>query len=170
MTVCPGFRLPSRSAASMIDNARRSLTEPPGLAASSLTNISTPSGAMELIRMTGVLPIVSSIEVLMVIPVLPPELSRRRNIVENSFRAGAPASGRRSATAAVRRGVSSRGSSFLRSFRSSEPAEGRLRLPLGQTDIAAEPVVQVSGVVAAGRELASQGNQCGSHGPCPSHW
>src|SRR5580704_11303770 len=42
----------------MIPTANRSLTDPPGLAASSLTNIDTPGGASRWMRMTGVRPIV----------------------------------------------------------------------------------------------------------------
>ena len=69
MTVCPGLSEPSRSAASITPSASRSLTEPSGLNASSFTNSSTPAGAMLLMRTTGVLPTVSSIDFL--IPAIP---------------------------------------------------------------------------------------------------
>src|SRR5262245_56684751 len=68
MTVCPGLSEPSRSAASITPSASRSLTEPSGLNASSFTNSSTPAGAMLLMRTTGVLPTVSSIDFLIPIP------------------------------------------------------------------------------------------------------
>src|SRR5262245_12114390 len=69
MTVCPGLSEPSRSAASITPSASRSLTEPSGLDASSFANSSTPAGAMLLMRTTGVLPTVSSIDFL--IPAIP---------------------------------------------------------------------------------------------------
>ena len=59
ITVWPGFSCPAFSAASMTPSARRSLTEPSGLKASTLTNRLTPGGASRLIRTTGVLPTVS---------------------------------------------------------------------------------------------------------------
>src|SRR2546423_6669715 len=59
MTVCPGFRLPLRSASSMTPSARRSLTDPIGLNASIFTYKLTCAGASFLIFTTGVWPIVS---------------------------------------------------------------------------------------------------------------
>ena len=59
MTVWPGFSAPDFSAASITPSARRSLTEPSGLKASTLTYRFTPAGARRLMRTTGVLPIVS---------------------------------------------------------------------------------------------------------------
>ena len=61
-TVCPGFKSPDRSAASMIFKANRSLTEPAGLKDSTLTYISTPFGDNLLSRITGVFPTVSKID------------------------------------------------------------------------------------------------------------
>jgi hypothetical protein len=57
-TVCPGFSVPRFSASSMMPIARRSLTEPPGLNASTLTYIVTLAGARRLIRTIGVRAIV----------------------------------------------------------------------------------------------------------------
>ena len=58
-TVCPGLSSPARSAASITPSARRSLTEPIGLKASSLAWSSTPSGASRFSRTTGVRPTVA---------------------------------------------------------------------------------------------------------------
>ena len=63
MIVPPGFRRPSRSAASISRTATRSLIDPPGLNSSSLA---TSSGVrpwpMRLSRTSGVSPMVSRIE------------------------------------------------------------------------------------------------------------
>src|SRR5512144_2540432 len=59
-TVCPGFSVPLRSAASMMLRASRSLTEAAGLKASALTYMRTPFGARLLTRIHGVSPTVSS--------------------------------------------------------------------------------------------------------------
>src|SRR5512136_1513811 len=56
--VPPGFSRPSRSAASTIASAMRSLIEPPGLARSDLIHTSA-SPNRRLIRIAGVLPMVS---------------------------------------------------------------------------------------------------------------
>jgi hypothetical protein len=56
-TGCPGSSLPSRSAASIIASAIRSLYEPVGLAASSFTQISAAPWSAS--RTTGVPPIAS---------------------------------------------------------------------------------------------------------------
>src|SRR5262245_18227140 len=61
ITVCPGFRAPLRSAASITPNASRSLTEPSGLKASSFTKTSTPGGENFATFTTGVRPTVSRI-------------------------------------------------------------------------------------------------------------
>src|SRR5512138_528703 len=57
--VPPGFKAPLRSAASIIDNAMRSLIEPPGLARSDLIHTSRSGPNRRLMRMCGVWPIVS---------------------------------------------------------------------------------------------------------------
>src|SRR5687768_4615403 len=57
-TVWPGFRVPRRSASSMMPIASRSLTEAIGLKASHFTYMVTFDGASRLIRTTGVLPMV----------------------------------------------------------------------------------------------------------------
>src|SRR3954447_7788560 len=57
-TVWPGFSSPDFSPASMTPSARRSLTEPSGLNASTLTQRFTPGGPRRLMRTTGVLPMV----------------------------------------------------------------------------------------------------------------
>ncbi len=61
MMVPPGFRLPSRSAASIMDSAIRSLIEPPGLRFSSLRN--SRQGPVSKLRTStiGVLPIMASV-------------------------------------------------------------------------------------------------------------
>ena len=59
-TVWPGCREPSRSAASMMPSARRSLTEAAGLKNSALTYMLTCCGARWLRRMQGVSPTVST--------------------------------------------------------------------------------------------------------------
>jgi hypothetical protein len=60
ITVCPGFSSPDCSAASMTAMASRSLTEPSGLNDSAFTNRLMPGGASRLMRITGVLPIFST--------------------------------------------------------------------------------------------------------------
>ena len=59
-TVWPGFSVPSRSAASMMLIASRSLTEAAGLKNSHFTYIVTSSGARRLILTQGVSPMVST--------------------------------------------------------------------------------------------------------------
>ena len=59
MMVPPGFSLPLRSASSTIDSAMRSLIEPPGLERSDLIQTSALSPNSRLMRMCGVLPMVS---------------------------------------------------------------------------------------------------------------
>src|ERR1700733_1364732 len=59
ITVGPGLSRPLRSASSITPRARRSLTEPNGLKASTLTNKFTSGGASLLILTTGVFPTVS---------------------------------------------------------------------------------------------------------------
>src|SRR3954468_1559760 len=61
ITVCPGCKAPLRSAASMTPRASRSLTEPSGLKASSLTKTSTSGGENFATLTTGVRPTVSRI-------------------------------------------------------------------------------------------------------------
>ena len=61
--VCPGSRMPSFSAASIMDRAIRSFTEPPGFWPSSLIRMRTSGlGLSELMSTSGVLPIRSSTE------------------------------------------------------------------------------------------------------------
>ena len=60
-TVSPGLSAPLRSASVMTATANRSLTLDSGLKYSALTYISTPSGAVRLILITGVSPTVSRI-------------------------------------------------------------------------------------------------------------
>src|SRR5271154_1480431 len=57
--VWPGLSWPVFSASSMTPRARRSLTEPSGLKASTFTERLMPAGASLLILTTGVLPTVS---------------------------------------------------------------------------------------------------------------
>jgi hypothetical protein len=59
-TVCPGLRSPRRSAPSMMLIARRSLTDAAGLKNSAFTYRRTCFGAIRLMRMQGVLPMVST--------------------------------------------------------------------------------------------------------------
>src|SRR4051812_24601067 len=61
MIVPPGFSLPERSASSIIASAMRSLMDPPGLARSDFIHTSARSPNRRLMRMWGVLPIVSRI-------------------------------------------------------------------------------------------------------------
>ena len=59
--VPPGFSFPSRSAASIIVIAIRSLTEPPGFRYSSFaSSVAAPSGTTFCSRTSGVLPTSSS--------------------------------------------------------------------------------------------------------------
>src|SRR5262245_25436000 len=55
----PGFSLPDASASSTIDRAMRSLIDAPGLDRSDLIHTSAPWPNSRLIRMCGVLPMVS---------------------------------------------------------------------------------------------------------------
>src|SRR5690349_23244458 len=59
MIVPPGLSFPVRSASSIIDSAIRSLIDPPGFALSDFIQTSARSPNRRLIRMCGVLPMVS---------------------------------------------------------------------------------------------------------------
>src|SRR6478735_12573907 len=61
MIVPPGLSLPDRSASSIIASAMRSLIDPPGFARSDFIQTSARSPNSRLMRMCGVLPIVSRI-------------------------------------------------------------------------------------------------------------
>src|SRR3546814_15426739 len=66
--VPPAFRLPSRSAASIIARPIRSLIDPPGLARSDLIHTSASGNSRET-RICGVLPMVSRIELAFIVAV-----------------------------------------------------------------------------------------------------
>src|SRR4051812_36270810 len=70
MIVPPGLRAPERSASSTIASAMRSLIEPPGLARSDFTQTSL-SPNRRLMRMCGVLPIVSRMLAALIACLLP---------------------------------------------------------------------------------------------------